>query len=164
MTVLVVEDDVLMQGMLKDILYTLGFGKILLASDGKKAIELFNHTQVDFIICDWRMPEMNGIEFTKYIRNLPTLYNKFVDIIMLTGNAELQNVVEARNAGVTEYMIKPFKVKHLCDRIIEIVEKPREFVITKEFKGPSRRRRTLTSPPPEDRRKSKPKLMRRNKR
>ncbi len=162
LTVLVIEDDITMQNMLRDILQTLGFRKILIAGNGTKAIESFSHTQVDFIICDWRLPGMSGIEFTKYIRNLPALYNKFVDIIMLTGNVELQNIIEARNAGVTEYIIKPFKVRDLCNRIIEIIEKPREFILANDFKGPSRRRREKQVPIA-DRRKNKQKLTKRNK-
>jgi DNA-binding response OmpR family regulator len=92
------------------------------------------------------MPGMSGIELVKHIRNLPLCKNTFVSIIMLTGNAETSNIKEARDVGITEYLIKPFTAKDLCVRILEIIENPREFVISEKYKGPSRRRRDSEKP------------------
>ncbi len=155
--VLLVEDDMLMQKLVKDVLGILGFVKISIASRADKAISVISTEDIDLIICDWRMPGMSGIELVKHIRNMPMCKNTFVSIIMLTGNAEKQNIIEARDVGVTEYLVKPFSAKDLCARIIEVIEKPREFVVSKEYRGPSRRRRDEKKPEGiVDRRKPEP--------
>lgn len=139
--VLIVEDDRLMQKLVHDILDKLGFTRIHKAANGQQAIEQLEKTPMDFIICDWRMPDMDGIEFVKHLRqmNAPTC---MTPVIMLTGNAEPHHVKLARDIGVNEYLIKPFTVKELHRRINEIIEHPREFVLSQSYKGPSRRRRT----------------------
>jgi len=154
--VLVIDDDVITQRLLTDILGKLGFTQILSASNAYKGLEVLAKNEIDFIISDWRMPGMSGIEFTRNIRALPYSKNKFVNIIMLTGNAEIENIIEARDAGVTEYLIKPFTIRDFCDRIIAIVENPREFVVTPTFQGPTRRRRNEPIPGGVERRKIKP--------
>ena len=146
LNVLIVDDDALVQKLVKDVLVIIGFEKISVVSRADKAIEIIAGEQFDLIICDWRMPGMTGIEFVKHIRNLPICMNTFVSIIMLTGNAEEKNIVEARDIGVTEYLVKPFRAKDLCERIIEIIKRPREFVISEQYKGPSRRRRDGQKP------------------
>jgi two-component system chemotaxis response regulator CheY len=157
--VLVVDDDTLMQKLVKDVLLILGFIKITVVNKGEKAIEIIASEDVDLIICDWRMPGMSGIDLVKHVRNLPVCKNTFVSIIMLTGNAEKQNIIEARDVGITEYLIKPFSAKDLCTRIIEIIENPREFVISEKYKGPSRRRKESKIPIGiVDRRKERPKF------
>jgi two-component system, chemotaxis family, chemotaxis protein CheY len=139
-SVLIVEDDRQMQKLVHDVLSKLGFGHIYKALGGREALSMLDRTPIDFVLCDWRMPEMDGIEFTKIVRGSEKPY-ALVPIIMLTGNAELHHVFEARDAGVNEYLIKPFTVKDLCNRLKEIIEHPREFVLAPEYKGPSRRRR-----------------------
>ncbi len=156
--VLVVDDDMLMQKLIRDLLTILGFTNISVVSKAEAALKVIDSEELDLVICDWRMPGMSGIELVKYIRNLPICKNTFVSIIMLTGNSETENIIEARDVGITEYLVKPFTVKDLCARIVEIIEHPREFVITNEYKGPSRRRRTEDNIPNgmEDRRKKRP--------
>jgi two-component system, chemotaxis family, chemotaxis protein CheY len=139
--ILIVEDDRLMQKLVFDVLVKLGFHQIYKAKSGETALALLNETSMDFIICDWRMPDMNGIEFTMAVRRSMEDY-ALVPIVMLTGNAEKHHVTQARDAGVNEYLVKPFTVKDLCSRLKEIIEHPREFVLAPAYKGPSRRRKT----------------------
>jgi two-component system chemotaxis response regulator CheY len=154
--ILVVDDDTLMQKLIRDVLVALGFIKIFTVSNGNKALEIIAHEDIDLVICDWRMPGMSGVELVKKIRNLPVLKKSFISIIMLTGNAEMSDIKEARDTGITEYLIKPFRVKDLCARIIEIIEHPREFVISEQYKGPSRRRKQGKAPDGLERRKNRP--------
>lgn len=149
---LIVEDERLMQRLVHDVLERLGFGRIYKADTGHVALTLLDTRPIDFVITDWRMPGMDGIEMTKIIRAAEQAY-ALVPIIMLTGNAEKHQVLQARDAGVNEYLIKPFTVKDLCSRLNEIVEHPREFVIAPVYKGPSRRRRAVPDDVPVERRK-----------
>ncbi len=131
-----------MQKLIHDVLMKLGFSAIYKAANGNTALTLMNERAFDFVICDWRMEGMDGIEFTKAVRGSAKTY-ALVPIIMLTGNSEVYHVCEARDAGVNEYLIKPFTVKDLCSRLKEIIDRPREFVLSPIYKGPSRRRRSL---------------------
>jgi CheY-like chemotaxis protein len=151
-SVMVVDDDRLVQKLVADVLKNLGFGKTLKADDGKMALKMLEAGQVDFIFCDWRMPQMSGPEFIKAVRTGKTRVNPFIPIIMLTGNAEVHQVIEARNMGANDYLIKPFTVKQITKRIVELVDNPREFVAAPTYTGPCRRRKNV-APKGADRRK-----------
>lgn len=150
-SVIVIDDDQLVRKLVYQVLHQLGFGKIHKAADGGQALKLLETEPVDLMICDWRMPHVSGAALVQLIRKAATPVNPIIPIIMLTGNAEAHHVIEARDAGANEYLVKPFTVKELCKRISEIVDRPREFVIAPNFKGPSRRRRNLAPPGPERR-------------
>lgn len=152
LTALLVDDSSIMRTLTKEVLTTLGFGRIITAQSAEEAKDIIIQQDIDFLICDWRMGGMSGVELTRYIRNMPLCNNTFLNIIMLTGNAELRNIIEARDSGVTEYLVKPFSVKDLCVKITEIIEKPRKFVISDTYKGPSRRRRNVAIPNGNERR------------
>ena len=87
------------------------------------------------------MDEMNGIEFTKEVRNSPTSPNPYVPIIMLTGHTSADCVQQARDAGVNEFLAKPVSVKAMLARLTADIEYPRPFVRTANYFGPCRRRR-----------------------
>lgn len=141
-SILIVEDDRLMQKLVHDVLIKLGFGQIYKAISGREALSIMDGHPIDFVVCDWRMVGVNGIEFTKAVRSSNKAYS-LVPIVMLTGNAEAHHVFQARDAGVNEYLIKPFTVKDLCGRLKAIIEHPRDFVVAPAYKGPSRRRKAM---------------------
>lgn len=126
--------------LLRDVLQVMGFGQIIVVVEGSAALKELAASDFDLIFCDWRMKGMNGLEFTKTVRALSNTNKCYTPIIMLTGYAKQEDVEIARDAGVTEYMIKPFGIKSLCSKIKSIVENPRSFVITNSYKGPDRRR------------------------
>jgi len=140
--VLVVDDSSLIRNLVHSVLLKLGFENVFELSNAKKALEFMETKSVDFIISDWRMPELNGIDLVRHVRQTGTTINPHIPIIMLTGNGEAHHVTEARDAGVTEFLVKPFSVKELCTRIEEVIERPREFILALSYKGPSRRRKT----------------------
>lgn len=135
-----------MRRLLKDMLDVLGFTNVHLTEDGLEALDYLQFHQADIIICDWKMHGMDGITLTRHVRERMSGGKRFVPIIMLTGKAEEQDVITARDAGITEYLIKPFTTQTLFDRIKAVIENPRGFVLAEEYKGPDRRRRRVTPP------------------
>jgi DNA-binding response OmpR family regulator len=85
------------------------------------------------------MPILNGIEVARAIRQTNTSVNPFVPIILVTGYAERARVLEARDAGITEMLVKPISAKALCSRIERVVLNPRPFIRTADYFGPDRR-------------------------
>lgn len=152
--VLIADDDQRILMLARDVLERFGFSRVLLATNGKEAIEKMRQHAVDIVVCDWVMEPMDGLALTNYLRNHPDSPNHFVPIIMLTGRAERANIELARDAGITEFLAKPFTPVSFRNRVIEVFERPREFVFCPSYTGPSRRRREEPFPDDEDRRKS----------
>lgn len=140
LTIMVVDDQSFITSMLRQILKVLGAENIYTFADGESAWEFFLDKQVDLIFTDWQMQPLTGIELTKRIRTSPDSTNVFVPIIMITAFREREHVFKARDAGVTEYVVKPVSPKSLFSRIDAVIERPRQFVRVGEFFGPDRRR------------------------
>lgn len=142
LSVLIIDDSGHMRQLIKSIVTALGMRNIAEAENGKRGLVILRDFQPDFIICDWSMEPMNGIEFTKRIRLKDDSPNPYVPIIMLTAHAEVNRVMIARDAGVNEFLAKPVSVANLYQRIRAIIESPRQYVRTPDYFGPDRRRRT----------------------
>jgi len=91
------------------------------------------------------MAPMDGLEFSRTVRTAGNSPNPFVPIIMITGHTEKHQVEAARDAGITEFLIKPITAQSLFSRIAEVVERPRAFVRCESYFGPDRRRRNVES-------------------
>ncbi len=139
-SVLIVEDNVPMIELIKSVVETFGFQDIYTAHDGNEGFETFCRHSPDLVISDWMMKPTNGIEMAYKIRQDSKSPNKFVPIILLTGFSQKQRVIEARDTGITEFIVKPFKASDLYKRIENIVESPRSFIESSDFFGPDRRR------------------------
>lgn len=150
--VLVADDDRRIAMIIRQVLESLGFRNIHVANDGEKALQILASKSVDMMITDWQMSPMDGISLVKYIRTSEDSPNRFIPIIMMTGNAEREHVETARDIGVTEFVVKPFSAKTLCDRIVLLIENPRSFIMTKRFIGPDRRRRHAAPPDGQEKR------------
>lgn len=138
--VLLVEDNKYMQLLLQNVLRTFRVRQIATADDGAEALNLMKSFQPDIIFCDWSMDVIDGVEFTKVARTGSDTANPYVPIIMLTGYSEMRHIYEARDAGVTEYLVKPISAEMIYERICRVIERPRQFVKTPHFFGPDRRR------------------------
>lgn len=138
---LIVDDNAFMRTILRRVLNALEVGKVRDASDGAEALKVMQTFQPDIGIVDWEMEPLDGLEFVKLIRTGSDSPNPYLPIIMLSGHSEIRRVVTAREAGVTEFVVKPISVKALFSRIQAIIERPRGFVRTKTFFGPDRRRK-----------------------
>lgn len=139
-TVLVVEDNQPMLELTKSLLLSFGTGHVVTAKNGEEGYRKFCETNPDIVIADWMMQPMDGISFTRLVRNDPRSPNPYVPVILMTGFSEKRRVVQARDAGVTEFLVKPFTARDMYRRISQIVERPREFVKSEDFFGPDRRR------------------------
>jgi DNA-binding response OmpR family regulator len=111
----------------------------------------------DICIIDWEMKPVNGIEFVKTVRMGDDSSNPFLPIIMLTAYAERNRIIEARDAGVNEFVVKPVSAGTLFERVETIIERPRSFVRLTDFFGPDRRRKA-TSFSGDDRRQGSKKM------
>ena len=142
---LIVEDNAHMRSLLRALLNSVGIREIAEAASGQSALALLRERKSDLVLSDLAMKPMDGLEFTRQVRNHEHSPNPFVPIIMITGHTEKHRVMAARDAGVTEFLAKPITAQSLFTRIAEIVERPRAFVRTEGYFGPDRRRKTLES-------------------
>ena len=118
MTILVVDDFSTMRRIVKNILGQLGFKNIIEADDGTTAIVKLKSEKIDFVITDWNMPKMTGMELLKEIRADANL--KAIPVLMVTAEALQENIIAAVKAGVSNYIVKPFDAKTLSDKINKI--------------------------------------------
>ncbi len=140
---LIVEDNAFMRQIVKRILAALGAKKIKEAEDGADALKSLRTFSPDIIITDWVMDPIDGIEMTRMIRTANDSKNPFVPIIMLTAHSELARIIEARDAGINEIVVKPVSVKALFGRIQMVIERPRPYVRVGDYFGPDRRRKQV---------------------
>jgi len=106
MKVLVVDDFATMRRIVKNILKQIGFTNIIEAEDGRSALKMLQSDKFDLIMCDWNMPEMPGIELLGKVRADEQL--KGIPFVMVTAEAQKENIIEAVKAGVNSYIVKPF--------------------------------------------------------
>lgn len=154
LNLLVVDDNKHMRALVKSILHALGVRNVHEAIDGADAFKELRHFPADLIICDWNMEPLDGLDFVRLVRTGADSPNPYVSIIMLTGHTELNRVLEARDAGVHEFLAKPISAKKLYSRIKTIVEHERAFIKAGRYFGPDRRRRDDPNYMGDDRRKA----------
>ncbi len=121
---LIVDDNNHMRRIIRALLHGFGVREAYEAEDGAAGLEAFTSYSPDIVITDWAMPIFDGIELTRMIRQPETSSNPYVPIIMVTGHAERKRVAEARDAGVTEFLVKPISAKGLYQRIVSVVMAP----------------------------------------
>jgi CheY-like chemotaxis protein len=141
-SVLIVEDNLPMLEITKSLLLTFGIGHVITAQNGEIGFKRFCELNPDIVIADWMMKPVDGISLTRIIRNDPKSPNPYVPVILMTGFSEKRRVFQARDAGVTEFLVKPFNARDLYKRLIQVIERPRQFVKATDFFGPDRRRRS----------------------
>ena len=118
MKILVVDDFSTMRRIIKSILRQIGFVNVNEAEDGEMALSMLNHERYDFVVTDWNMPKLSGLDLLKAMRNDERLKN--IPVLMVTAEALKQNVIEAARAGVTNYIVKPFTVETMQEKINRI--------------------------------------------
>ncbi|CAN2041912.1 chemotaxis protein CheY [Candidatus Magnetomoraceae bacterium gMMP-15] len=120
MNVLVVDDFLTMRRILKNILKQVGFSNLSEAEDGAAALEVIKSSdpKIDLVIADWNMPKMTGIELLKAIRADENL--KDMPVIMVTAEAQKSRVLEAVQAGVSNYIVKPFTAETVQEKLEQV--------------------------------------------
>ncbi|MBF0565944.1 MAG: chemotaxis response regulator CheY [Nitrospirae bacterium] len=121
MRILIVDDFSTMRRIIKNILKQLGFEKMEEAEDGAHAYQKLQAGEYDFLITDWNMPNVTGLELLKKVRADAKL--KALPVLMVTAEAEKEQVIEAVKAGVNNYIIKPFTADVLKEKIDKIFDK-----------------------------------------
>lgn len=141
LSVLVVEDTLPMRKLMVSVLEALGFGKIYTAENGTQGFSIYRQYQPDIVLTDWLMKPTDGLDLVRLIRTHKHSKNKATPIILVTGYSALSRVIEARDSGVTEFLVKPFTANDLAKRLAYVINRPRDFVETPIYAGPDRRRK-----------------------
>ncbi|MCB9990712.1 MAG: response regulator [Rhodospirillales bacterium] len=140
LSVLVVEDTIPMRKLIASVLESMDVGAVYKAEHGEQGFERFKKHNPDIVIADWHMAPMNGIELTREIRTNLISPNRMVPVILITGYSAIERVAEARDAGVTEFLVKPFSANDLAKRLAYVINKPRDYIDCEAYFGPDRRR------------------------
>lgn len=118
--ILIVDDFATMRKVIRNLLKQGGFENVVEAEDGVAALKILQSQKVDFVISDWNMPNMSGLELLKAVRGSDDL--KELPFLMVTAEALKDNVVAAVKAGVSNYIVKPFTAEVLNEKIEKIVK------------------------------------------
>lgn len=121
MKILIVDDFSTMRRIIKNLLRDLGFTNTQEADDGNSALPMLKGADFDFLITDWNMPGMTGIELLKAVRADDKL--KSLPVLMVTAEAKREQIIEAAQAGVNGYVVKPFTAQALKEKIEKIFER-----------------------------------------
>ncbi len=121
MKILVVDDFSTMRRIIKNLLGELGFTNITEADDGNTALPLLQNGDFDYLITDWNMPGMPGIDLLKAVRADPKLAQ--LPVLLVTAEAKREQIVEAAQAGVNGYIVKPFTAETLKEKLEKTLER-----------------------------------------
>ncbi|RYU69626.1 chemotaxis protein CheY [Aliivibrio finisterrensis] len=121
MKILIVDDFSTMRRIVKNLLRDLGFNNTQEADDGLTALPLLKKGGFDFVVTDWNMPGMQGIDLLKTIRADDEL--KHLPVLMITAEAKREQIIEAAQAGVNGYIVKPFTAATLKEKLDKIFDR-----------------------------------------
>ncbi len=121
MKILIVDDFATMRKVIRNLLRQIGYQNVIEAEDGVDALKELRSQKIEFIISDWNMPNMSGIELLRAVRADSELRD--LPFLMVTAESLKENVVEAVKAGVSNYIVKPFTAEVLSEKIKKILEK-----------------------------------------
>jgi len=150
--VLIVDDNDHMRRLLRGILESLGIKQVRDVENGMVALNDCRLNLPDIIITDMMMEPIDGLEFSRMLRDDPTHPATRVPVMMITGFAEKQYVEAARDAGVSEFLAKPVTVDGVAAQLRSVIENPRPFIRSSSFTGSDRRRRQVPLPDADKRR------------
>jgi len=148
--ILVVDDNAFMRNLVVSTLRALGMTNLVAKSSAAEAIQALGQSKrdpaaagfgtIDIILSDFVMEEVDGALFLRWVRTSKHAPDRFVPFLMCSGAADQQAVIAARDAGVSEFLAKPFSAKSMGDRILEVIKNPRQYVLAPGYFGPDRRR------------------------
>ena len=121
MKILIVDDFSTMRRIVKNLLRDLGFTNTQEADDGQTALPMLQAGDFDFLVTDWNMPGMTGIDLLKAVRADDKLQS--LPVLMVTAEAKREQIIEAAQAGVNGYVVKPFTAQALKEKIEKIFER-----------------------------------------
>ncbi|GGZ00648.1 MULTISPECIES: chemotaxis response regulator CheY [Shewanella] len=121
MKILIVDDFSTMRRIIKNLLRDLGFNNTQEADDGSTALPMLQKGDFDFVVTDWNMPGMQGIDLLRAIRADENLKN--IPVLMVTAEAKREQIIAAAQAGVNGYVVKPFTAATLKEKLDKIFER-----------------------------------------
>lgn len=138
---LILDDNAHMRGLLRVILAGFGMRVIEEAANCPEAVALVANSEIDIAFVDFKLGGQDGIEFCRHIRRGANSPNPWLPIIMITAYSERSRVLDAVNAGVDEFLVKPVRAVDVANRVNAVIERRRPFIDTPTYFGPDRRRR-----------------------
>ena len=120
MRILVVDDFQTMRRIVRGVLKDIGFTNVVEADNGVRALEVLKTEKIDFIVSDWNMPEMSGLDLTKWVRANQQFAE--IPILMITTRGNKEDVIEAMKMRVNNYIVKPFTAPGLKEKIDQILK------------------------------------------
>lgn len=161
LAVLLVEDSPFIRSLLINSLKILGVGTVITKDHGGQAISFLKLVKedpmkagvmsVDLVISNWMMSPIDGMMLLRWVRRHKDSPDRFIPFIMISGYSSKRRVNEAREMGVTEFLTKPFTIQSICDKLTLLIQHPRQYVHTKDYFGPDRRRQKVDFPDTERR-------------
>ncbi len=121
MRILIVDDFSTMRRIIKGLLHELGYNNVAEADDGNTALPMLKAEPFDFLITDWNMPGMPGIDLIRAVRGDAKL--KSLPVLMVTAEAKREQIIEAAQAGINGYIVKPFTANTLKEKIDKVFER-----------------------------------------
>jgi two-component system chemotaxis response regulator CheY len=118
---LVVDDFATMRRIVRNLLKDLGFNNVEEAEDGQDALNKLRESKFDFVVSDWNMPNMDGLQLLSEIRKDPAMAQ--MPVLMVTAEAKKENIIAAAQAGASGYVVKPFTAATLEEKLGKIFEK-----------------------------------------
>jgi DNA-binding response OmpR family regulator len=138
---LILDDNAHMRGLVRVILAGFGMRRIEEAQDAREALGILAGGDLDIAFVDMKLGGMDGLEFCRYIRTHQDSPNIYLPLIMVTAYSERSRVIDAINAGVDEFLVKPVRAVDVANRVNAVIERRRPFIQADGYFGPDRRRR-----------------------
>lgn len=150
--VLVIDSSYGMQQLVQRTLNTFNVRELSVVNSGTEALTMIPIFRPDLVIVDTITEDIDGYELTRLMRSPEVSKDPFISIVMMSGFATWESVKLGRDAGINEYLVKPWSPTSLYEKITAVIENPRNFVKCDSFFGPDRRRQTRDKLPCPERR------------
>jgi DNA-binding response OmpR family regulator len=138
---LLIDNDAFAANLIREMLEAFGVKEISVVASCAEAETEMAGNNFDIILCEWELPELNGLDFSRQLREDRDNPHRKVPIIVVSAHSKEKDVITARNSGVTEYLVKPIDAETFYERIYSVIEYPRVFIDTSSYVGPDRRRK-----------------------
>ncbi len=153
LSALLVENSPMMRSIISEMLRQFGVRSVVKVVNAEEAIKVTANQRFDFIILDFFLGSMDGGDFTRQLRMDESNRNRRIPILLVTAQPDHEKVLKSRDCGINEILAKPLSAKGLFTRLNAMLAQARPFIVSRDYTGPCRRRRTLPPPHGKDRRR-----------